>query len=600
MQADSKSTIKALTAVFAIILTAAMLWLTGCSGYEYIYERKDTVRVTVASSSAFEASWQSIEVERGADVRLTLTYAERGIIFESCDYPDYTAVNESENVTVIVLNNVRYPTFINIRSRLNEGGIYYDANGGHTFADNADGYIRWLESSTHPRVNTSSGIYDIARDGYTQIGWNTLPDGTGESVCLGGRVDPPEGKTLITLYAEWAEWTDGDFFEYDEIDGGISLKRYNGPTELESFVIPEKIDGKTVIGIEERFVHGIKADSLVLPDTMQYMGDRAFEFCDFGTLYMFDNIVRIDDRCFTGMLFDKIRINAVLAPRYLSTSEPAEFADKMDRLMLHADEKKIVFFAGCSMSYGIDSVYMQMHYPDYTIVDMGTMGGTNADLQLDCIIPFLGEGDIFIHAPEQASQFQLFHNKNCDKNIFILCEGNPDLISYMDMSDMHGTLSAFCRYNTDRLRTAGGSWSDDNGYHNDYGDVIIPRGIIGEDVKRGEGEYTYRMDYLTDESLGRMCDYYDRISAQGATVLFSYAPVNYHGLPEESVSDDIWLDFARVVENALRARGYSVISDVADYLMSGRYFYDTDYHLNESGRDVRTRTLADDMKKYVV
>lgn len=584
--------------IMAVMISAILFAFAGCAEYEYTYERTNLVRITVASSPAYEASWESISVERGTDVELTLTFGERGIVFDSCDYSDYTAENGSAGVTVLTLKNVRFPTFLNIRTRLAEGGIYYDANGGRTIAG-GEGFIEWLKPSTHLRVNTSSGVDSIEREGYTQIGWNTAVDGTGDSVCLGGRVTPPDGEALTTLYAEWAKWLDGDDFGYKEIDGGITLTSYNGDKSADPFVIPGEIDGKSVIGIDADFAAGLTAKTLILPSTMQYVADKAFLLCRFDTLYMFDNIIRIDDKCFAGTHFKTLRINAVLKPRYLSTSEPAEFSDKMDRLMLHADEKKMVFFAGCSMSYGLDSAYMQETFPDYTVIDMGTMGGTNADMQLDCITPFLGEGDIFVHAPEQASRFQLFDDMNCDSNFFILCEGNPDLVSYVDLSKVFGVLGAFNKYNADRLLAAGGEWTDDNDYHNEYGDVVIPRGVISEDVKHGEGDYTYMSDYVTEGSFSRMCDYYDAISARGAEVLFSYAPVNYNGLPDEAVAGREWLTFAEKTESRLAGRGYPVISDIGDYLMNGRYFYDTDYHLNETGRDIRTRNLADDIKEYL-
>ena len=51
---------------------------------------------------------------------------------------------------------------------------------------------------THFRLNTPIGTDLFARDGYTLIGWNTRPDGSGESVGLGSRIAWEDG---LTLYA---------------------------------------------------------------------------------------------------------------------------------------------------------------------------------------------------------------------------------------------------------------------------------------------------------------------------------------------------------------------------------------------------------------
>ena len=45
--------------------------------------------------------------------------------------------------------------------------------------------------------------------------------------------------------------------------------------------------------------------------------------------------------------------------------------------------------------------------------------------------------------------------------------------------------------------------------------------------------------------------------------------------------------------------GYRVISSVKDYVMEGRYFYDSDYHLGEGGAALRTARLIEDLKRHL-
>ena len=56
----------------------------------------------------------------------------------------------------------------------------------------------------------------------------------------------------------------------------------------------------------------------------------------------------------------------------------------------------------------------------------------------------------------------------------------------------------------------------------------------------------------------------------------------------------------RQFDEKLRAmlgeRGYSVVSDYTDYIWSGRFFYDSDYHLNDLGAIYRTEQLLADMR----
>ena len=68
-------------------------------------------------------------------------------------------------------------------------------------------------------------------------------------------------------------------FEYYETEKGITVSKYLGSkTEI---IIPEIINGKTVAAIEMRmFSCDNEIKSVVLPDTVEYIGDRAFFGCD--------------------------------------------------------------------------------------------------------------------------------------------------------------------------------------------------------------------------------------------------------------------------------------------------------------------------------
>lgn len=55
-------------------------------------------------------------------------------------------------------------------------------------------------------------------------------------------------------------------------------------------------------------------------------------------------------------------------------------------------------------------------------------------------------------------------------------------------------------------------------------------------------------------------------------------------------------EFAEKFENMFWGYGYEAISDVEEYMFPGRYFYDSDYHLNDLGAALRTERLLADLK----
>lgn len=141
-----------------------------------------------------------------------------------------------------------------------------------------------------------------------------------------------------------------------------------------------------------------------------------------------------------------------------------------------------------------------------------------------------------------------------------------------------------------------GSYTDNSWEYNRFGDILVSRpyeedDALRQDVTRSGGEYVFTADVLTGRGLDRLCGLYDSLRDRGVTVLISYAPVNRDGLAEISGAEAFEASFTQ----ALAERGWTPISRLADYLLPGRYFYDSDYHLNEGGALVRTRLLLCDI-----
>ena len=93
---------------------------------------------------------------------------------------------------------------------------------------------------------------------------------------------------------------------------------------------------------------------------------------------------------------------------YQAVNNSAYYADNVDRLIVNADKKKLVFFAGCSFAYGVNSnMADNMFGGEYVVCNMGVNGDINGAFQMEIILSCLGEGDILVHSPEQMSAPQL-------------------------------------------------------------------------------------------------------------------------------------------------------------------------------------------------
>lgn len=574
---------------------------------------KDTVRVSVVDSVFFTAQNTAGKIERGGDfsVRLDMRF---GYEFASCDYPDYTAERVAGGSVLLTLKNVERPSRVTVSSRkveierrvLNiDCSITYDYNGGYC----ADGFSRRkidYELEMHLRPNTWNGA-GLIRSGYTLFGWNTEPDGSGEHIGLGSRVTVPGGES-VTLYAEWLEQIDESYFETVAVtEDACALTGYRGRGDAEPFVLPSVVDGRTVVEIAGGFTNNMRcgeltANTLVVPDTVRIIRDYAFTYSHFTTLCFADSMEDIEDDAFP-YYFKTIHINAVRPPNFLDVNYSSFFADAADRLILDVDRKKLVLFSGCSFGYGANSEYMDKAFDGkYAIVNMGINGDINAAFQLDIILNYLNEGDILVHAPEQMSRDQLMLTRFTNDFIFIMTEGNYDLLSKVDFSENRGLWSAYRFYIKRKKESDACDYLDGiAGEYNVFGDMIIDRPYdesteAARDVTYSDGEYCFEPEFLTDEAIERLTRYYGDIERRGAKVYTSYAPINKSARAAGEIERK-GHEFAEIFERKLGEKGFSVISDVDDYMFAGRYFYDSDYHLNELGALIRTERLVADLKK---
>ena len=107
---------------------------------------------------------------------------------------------------------------------------------------------------------------------------------------------------------------------------------------------------------------------------------------------------------------------------------------------------------------------------------------------------------------------------------------------------------------------------------------------------------TFVHSYLNENSLARLNTYYGRIADRGANVFISFAPINRNAFKGKDVENRVEEVFEEKLREGLEPR-YKIISRPQTYIIEGRYFYDSDYHLTNNGARVRTDLLINDVAK---
>ena len=468
--------------------------------------------------------------------------------------------------------------------------VFYHANGGTTADGNV--YLRNdspLDFYFFPHALANQG--QLRREGYVLYAYNTEPDGSGTEYTFGANLPVPVGTTEI-LYAQWAP-VDVSAFEYAISGGTVSITKCT--SDAEWVVIPETIEGLPVTSIRPgAFTSLQNMTTLVSNANVETFAAGSVRHCpNFKTFYLCDNIKRIPDNfCISCPEFQNLRLSAVRNPTKMK-NRGGTFHIKFQRLMQAKDEGKdvCVVLSGSSSEYGFHSPTFEeeMGYA-YFPVNHGTSVQLPALLFLEMFSHFLDEGDIVIHAPE-ASASQLGNN-TVDNHFWGCYEGVPEVFNYVDIRHFPNIFSTLSDFNAIRDKEAETSYSDHNELIDRYGDNCLYK-VNPSPAYKVSSNRSFSSKLISAINAKRLNTAYDAIRATGAKVYVSFAPVNLNSLSAVARTQAHQMAYQKHFEEVLDA---PVISNFSDYILAGKYFYNSDYHPSTEGAILRTKKLAADLK----
>ena len=292
-------------------------------------------------------------------------------------------------------------------------------------------------------------------------------------------------------------------------------------------------------------------------------------------------------------------IATVLLPSAYSDHYIVAREDKLSSLE-NTEGPKIVVIGGSSVAFGLYSPILE-EYTGMPVVNFGLYGALGTKLMLDLALPHIGEGDVVILAPELDSQTLSTY---FDPLITLRATDGYLLDVIGDIPSEHYTslFASSWEFAGEKIGYLTGEGPKDEGIYrkdnfNDNGDLIL--GLRTENVMMGYREKNNPVTLDTEIVGEDFIDYVNTFAAScgavGADVVFTYCPINELSLAE-GTDDTKIAELERTLDEAL---DFPVISYLSDYIIPAGYFYDTNYHLNDSGAILRTIRLANDLLMYL-
>ena len=286
---------------------------------------------------------------------------------------------------------------------------------------------------------------------------------------------------------------------------------------------------------------------------------------------------------------------AVWAPPVYGQTFLGELAPKFDRLNA-VEEPKVIVVGGSSVAFGLDSELLSENI-GMPVVNFGLYATLGTKVMMDLSKANVRSGDIVILAPEMDTQtLSLYFNAEAALQGL---ESDWEMLRYIPKENYADLVGGAYGYVADKVQylqkgrlNPAGVYNRDS--FNEYGDIVYPRPYNTMLLRYDPNKTIELTPALFDQAF---IDYVNAYTAyckeKGATVYFNFPPMNA-GAVAPSNTEESLLDFCRYLYENLDCE---VIGNVNDYIIQEDYFYDSNFHLNDSGVILRTSLLAHDINR---
>lgn len=273
----------------------------------------------------------------------------------------------------------------------------------------------------------------------------------------------------------------------------------------------------------------------------------------------------------------------------------AELAKKYDRLN-SLEGEKIIVIGGSSVAFGVNSKQLEESL-GIPAVNFGMYASLGSKVMLDLSKDAINSGDIVVLAFEIDSQtLSMYFNAD---SMWQAVDCDYGLLKGIDKDDYGKMSGALFGYLKDKIGFLKSEAPNPEGLYNinsfdEYGDIIYKRESNVMSIEF-DPNHIISLDSIDpdDDFVDYVNDYIEYVQNKGAKVCMSFCPINQKALNDEySVDKEA---FALRLNDAFDA---SYIGDIENYIYEAKYFFDTNFHLNDYGSFLHTQQLAEDLAEY--
>ena len=266
------------------------------------------------------------------------------------------------------------------------------------------------------------------------------------------------------------------------------------------------------------------------------------------------------------------------------------------RRLDEAPGQRLVVLGGSAVAFGVDSALLEAQLSDYTPVNFGLYAALGTPVMMELSLPALREGDIVILCPEQ--QAQALSGYVGGEALWQGVDGAFSLLRRTSRRDWDALAGAFPRFAAGKLGCvlSGQAPSGEGVYcrasFDAQGDIVSP--LCRSNRMPGLWDVnmpvSFRPGLASPEWIALTNDYIHTLQARGVQVWYHFCPMNAAAVAASEQEVEDYYDW---LQGELDC---PIAGDPRQCIMDAAWFFDTNFHLNASGKTVFTRQLLRDIK----
>lgn len=267
--------------------------------------------------------------------------------------------------------------------------------------------------------------------------------------------------------------------------------------------------------------------------------------------------------------------------------------DKIERLKQKSDKRRILFFGGSNIAFGINSKFLENNMLEYKILNLGTHASLGVRYPLNEIQKYLKEGDILILSLEYD---HFFSGGYGGVSIWELIAYKRSILG-IEISDFFKIACSSLEIFKVQLnaRVSNNLYNkvftyDRRGF-NEYGDYIEQNKFLN---MKSIQKQNWRNLKNIDKNFIQWLKIFIRGNKEKGVEIYFIPPA----LEKQTGLNN--LELIKNVEKQILENNFQYLGRAEYFLYDEKYMYDTIYHLNEKGAQLRSEEILKLIKELEI